>query len=229
MLALLRPSWRYTVDSDKFNQNLGCVLFQDETKRPTKPVASIFKSLNKAEQEYDATHRECLVSIWEFFWWECIRRIANYNLHASRRAALHPKYDINSWKTRQLTFKAVRIPIWCHATTLYPTVAAHALSRSPTTRNDRTLLVDSRPVLKILYNDSSDGISCVLTIINAKYDLHIKHVIADKTDSFTLRWDDNDKLEWTDYKQTPALARVLQITDSPDLDCSVNTADFITN
>lgn len=48
VLALLRTNGKYTVDTDEFYRQIGCVLFQEQPDGTTKPVVYWLRSFNKA-------------------------------------------------------------------------------------------------------------------------------------------------------------------------------------
>lgn len=53
------------MDTDACEKQVGCVVLKKQREGVPKPIGYWSRSLNKAEQEYDTTHRECLAVVWE--------------------------------------------------------------------------------------------------------------------------------------------------------------------
>lgn len=64
VLALPRGKGRYTVDTDACNEQVGCVLLQEQPDGVKRPIGYWPRTLTTAERAYGTTHRECLAVIW---------------------------------------------------------------------------------------------------------------------------------------------------------------------
>lgn len=106
---------------------------------------------------------------------------------------------------------------------------AEALSRFPTTGNDKMLLNNDVPVLTISRNAMASLRSSTLMIVTAKSGCHTKSDGADDSDVFTLQWYDTRNTDRTGCKHILALPEVLRIANSPDLDRRATTNDLTIN
>lgn len=67
VLELPRSEGYMTVDTDLCDNQIGCVLCQDQTDGAMKPERYWSRVLNAAEQNYDTMHCECLDVAWAIF------------------------------------------------------------------------------------------------------------------------------------------------------------------
>ena len=65
VLALPRAGFKYTLDTDACDVQIGCILLQDQPDSKTpKPVGFWSRTLTPAEKGYDTTNKECLAVVW---------------------------------------------------------------------------------------------------------------------------------------------------------------------
>lgn len=64
VLALLKSTGQYTLDTDAGDKQIGCVLFQAKDYGGSHPVDHWSRTLNNKQQKLVTTHRECLAAVW---------------------------------------------------------------------------------------------------------------------------------------------------------------------
>lgn len=64
ILAMPKLKGKYIIDTDRCDGKFGCVLLQEQPEGIDRPIGYWSRSLNRAENSYDTTHRESLAVIW---------------------------------------------------------------------------------------------------------------------------------------------------------------------
>ena len=64
ILALPREGYRYTLDTDASDQQLGCCLLQEQPDGALHPIGYWSRVLTPAERNYSSTEKECLALVW---------------------------------------------------------------------------------------------------------------------------------------------------------------------
>ena len=64
ILALPRHNYHYTLDTDACEDQVGCVLLQEQPNGDKLPIGYWSRSLTQAEKIYSTTERECLAIVW---------------------------------------------------------------------------------------------------------------------------------------------------------------------
>ena len=64
ILALPREGYRFTLDTDACDYQVGCVLLQEQPNGDKHPIGYWSRGLNSAEKNYSTTEKECLAIVW---------------------------------------------------------------------------------------------------------------------------------------------------------------------
>ena len=64
ILALPRPGYPYTVDTDACNTQVGCCLLQEQPDGNLHPVGYWSRTLSEPERNYSTSEQECLAIVW---------------------------------------------------------------------------------------------------------------------------------------------------------------------
>ena len=64
ILALPREGYKYTLDTDASEYQLGCCLLQEQPDGALHPIGYWSRALSQAERNYSSTEKECLALVW---------------------------------------------------------------------------------------------------------------------------------------------------------------------
>lgn len=64
VLAPPRLQGAYTLDTDAWDKQIGCVVLQKKPDGTAKPIGHWSRSLNDTESAYNTMHRECRAVVW---------------------------------------------------------------------------------------------------------------------------------------------------------------------
>ena len=64
VLALPKPGYSYSVDTDASQYQVGAALFQTYPDGERKPIGFFSRSLRDAEKNYPVSEKECLAVVW---------------------------------------------------------------------------------------------------------------------------------------------------------------------
>lgn len=193
-MALSRPHGRFTLVTYPCHKNFGCVLLQEPSKGPTKPIGYSSRSLSKADQAYYTKHRECLPVVWAV---QLLRPYLEDSQSPFRTDKHTLRWTLNMTEaTGKLERWQIRLPEFDlefvhHAWGKHQTTDEH--SRWSTTETKTSDLEDKISLLKIT------------TIL-----LDVEENGSHPPDYHSLIWDDKTELKIRAFQSTANFRRARQ-------------------
>lgn len=161
ILALPRNGFKYVLDTDACDYQVGCVLMQEQEEGPMRPIGYWSRSLNKAERSYDTTQKECLAVVWAMLH---LRPYLQGNTFVLRTDHAALRWILNmADATGKLARWRLRLLEYDYEIQHRPGVkhqAADALSRVRTDGGDETELDDEVPTFECKEDEDTDGTIC---------------------------------------------------------------------
>ena len=208
ILALPRPGYKYTIDTDACDTQVGYCLLQEQPDGTLLPIGYWIRTLNKPEGNYSTSEKECLAIVWSISMLRPYLEVTEFVIrtdHDPLKWLLNlsdPTGRLGRWRLRlsEFNFTVEYCPGRKHQ-------MAYGMSRLRTEEGDTSPLDDDIPCL----------------VVSATADTNMD----DETETFKGYWDDQeDSLIYQDWSQE-MLEQVFAITPEETDVVAITSQEFL--